>query len=747
MQNAFVPGRLWRIFRRSFSVSPASLFKSAWVALVIWLIALAVGASYASFMFHGRLGDYFGAGIQIFLISSIVLCLFCGFFSSNKSVVPSPQDSPLVILATLATNIVALAPAAMSDETLFMTVVATMMVSSVLTGAFHFLLGYLKISVMMRYFPYPVVGGVLAGIGALLVDGGLTLLIGQDITRHTWLQLFQAEHLIRWLPTALLAFAILLLMRRRKNVLILPLALVLSLGVFSLGQALAASSAPPPLPDERAALPSASEAVLSLSLEALGKADLGLMLSQAGNILVLVVISTFNLLAYLSASELIFQRELNFNRELTVSGGANIVAGLTGGAMTGFPAIAYSTLAHSSGGNGRVINLMLALLFLVTLAFGTAVGNLFPLEIMAGLLFFLGFSFLVDWLADARAQMPITDYVTIVAMMFVIVAFGLGWGILCGILISIIFFVMQYSQINVVRQQFTGVKYRSRIERSIPENRLLRNRGESIQIFRLQGYIFFGTGFQLYRNVRSRIMNSEPGQIRFIVLDFRMVQRLDASSAVDFYKLQQLARMHNIRVVFSDASNFIHSVLIRSFRAKDLDQPKFFQTLDHAMEWCEGKILAESHLSELSHVTVERQFESHTMLRSAEISLLRKYLRRLEVQPGDVILRQGERSDSLFLIESGKVDILLRNEYDHVVRLRSMGAGAIVGEVGFYIHRPRTATIIATKPSVLQILDTDALRKMEAADPLIAATLHNFIACVLSERLTATNHMVEELLE
>ncbi len=747
MQNAFVPGRLWRIARRSFSVSPASFFKSAWVALVIWLIALAVGASYASFMFHGRLEDYFGAGIQIFLISSIVLCLFCGFFSSNKSVVPSPQDSPLVILATLATNIVALAPAAMSDETLFMTVVATMMVSSVLTGAFHFLLGYLKISVMMRYFPYPVVGGVLAGIGALLVDGGLTLLIGQDITRHTWLQLFQAEHLIRWLPTALLAFAILLLMRLRKNVLILPLALVLSLGVFSLGQALAASSAPPPLPDEPAALPNASGVALTLSVETLGKADLGLMLSQAGNILVLVVISTFNLLAYLSASELIFQRELNFNRELTVSGGANIVAGLTGGAMTGFPAIAYSTLTHSSGGNGRVINLMLALLFLFTLAFGTAIGNLFPREIMAGLLFFLGFSFLVDWLADARAQMPITDYVTIVAMMFVIAAFGLGWGILCGILISIIFFVMQYSQINVVRQQFTGVKYRSRIERSILENRLLRTRGESIQIFRLQGYIFFGTGFQLYRHVRSRIMNSEPGQIRFIVLDFRMVQRLDASSAVDFYKLQQLARMHNIRVVFSDASNFIHSVLIRSFRAKDVDQPNFFQTLDHAMEWCEGKILAESHLRELSHVTIERQFESHTMLRSAEISLLRKYLRRLEVQPGDVILRQGERSDSLFLIESGKVDILLRNEYDHVVRLRSMGAGAIVGEVGFYIHRPRTATIIATEPSVLQILDTDALRNMEAADPLIAATLHNFIACVLSERLTATNHMVEELME
>ncbi len=747
MRIEFAPGNLWRIAHQAPSVSPAALVKNIWVALVIWLIALAVGASYARFIFHGRLSDYFTVGIQIFMVSSIVLCLACAFFSSNRSVVPSPQDSPLVVMAAMATNIIALAPATMSDESLFMTVIATMILSSLVIGAFHFILGYLKISILMRYFPYPVVGGVLAGMGALLVEGALSIATGLEVDQGSWHMLFQAEYLFKWLPAATFALAMLRMMRRRKNVIILPLALAVTLGLYSLSQIHAANSAPAAALNEAAIVNTVSAPVLTLGFEVLGKADLGLVLSQVGNIAVLLVISTFNLLAYLSGTELVFQRELNFNREMAVSGGANIAAGLLGGAMAGFHAIAYSTLAHTSGANGRFINLMLVVLFLATMALGNAISNLFPVEIMAGLLFFLGFSFLVDWLVDSRSQMPLADYVTIVAMLIVIVAFGLMWGILCGVLVSIIFFVMQYSQINVVRQQFNGAKYHSRIERSIMENRLLRNHGENIQVFRLQGYIFFGTGYQLYRHIRARIAGAEPGEIRYIVLDFRMVERLDASSAADFHKLQQLSEEKDIRVVFSNVSNLIHAVLIRSFSGNNMPLPLFFPTLDLAMEWCEGKILADSHLDTPSQVSIEKQLDSHTMLHSAEIDLLLKYLKRVEVEDGDVILRQGEHSDSLFLIESGKVDIMLRNENNHVVRLRSMGAGTIVGEVGFYLHRPRTATIIATEPSVLQVLESETLRQMETDDPLVAAMLHNFLACVLSERLSATNHMVEELME
>ena len=737
-----------RLHSSLIALNPVSFFKSAMMASIIWLLALAFGASYSAFMFHGRLADYASAGMQIFLISSIVLCLLCALFSSNSSVVPSPQDSPLVILATMATNMVALAPMGMSDETLFMSIVAAMILSSFIIGIIHFVMGYLNISILMRYFPFPVVGGVLAGMGCLLLKGGLTLITGLELGWANWTLLFSSEYFFSWMPIGVIAFALLLILRRSNNMLILPLAVGLSLVLYFLSQTFAAGMAGMSvLEAAAAAMPSAAPTRPLLSFEVLPKADFGLVLSQWDSMAVLLVISTFNVLVYLSATELIFRRELNFNREMEVAGAANVVSALFGSGMVGFHAVAYSSLAHLSGGNGRVTNGLLALMFLLTLAMGHAIGSLFPTAIMGGLLIFVGFSFLSDWLIDSRSQMPMADTLTIVAMMIVIVAFGLAWGIFCGILICITFFVLQYSQTHVVRQQFTGMKLRSRIERSFLESRLLQTHGEKMQILRLQGYIFFGTGFQLYRSIRSQILNAADGHIHYILLDFRMVQGMDVSSAVDFRKLQHLAETHGIHIAFTNTSEIIRLILTRTFSAADEACPRFFEDLDHALEWCEESILAESHLSDLSHVPLDEQFDSHVMLQSAEIDLLRKYLKRVKVKTGDIIVHQGERSDSMFLIESGRVDIVVTNEYDHDIRLRSMGAGVIVGEVGFYLSRERTASVVATESVILQQLDREALYRMAVDDPHALAILHNFVACTLSERLSSTNHLVEELME
>ena len=730
------------------SVQPLSLFKSLLIALIIWLLALAVGSSFSSFIFQGRLAEYTGAGMQIFLISSVVLCLLCAFFSSNASVVPSPQDSPLVILAAMATNLIAIAPVAMSDEKLFMTVVAAMILSSFIIGVIHFSLGYLKMSIFMRYFPYPVVGGVLAGLGCLMLRGGLNMITDLELSRTSWTQLFSSEYFFSWMPIAVIAFALLLLLRRSGNMFILPLAVVLSLVIYILSQTFAANPASAPVAASvDAALPGNVPARPPHIFEVLRQADLGLVLSQGGDMLALLGISTFNVLIYLSATELLFRRELDFNREMEVSGAANLIAALFGGGMVGFHAVAYSSLTHLSGGNGRVVNVILAVLFLFAMAAGQAISNLFPVPIMGGLLIFLGLSFLADWLADSHSQMPRTDYLTIVAIMIVIVAFGLAWGIFCGILISISFFVLQYSQTHVVRQQFTGSKYRSRIERSLVQSRLLQSHGEKILILRLQGYIFFGTGYQLYRSIRTQILSAAEGHIHYILLDFRMVQGVDVSCAVDFRKLQHLAEASDIHIAFTNSNETIRMILSRAFEAAGEECPSFFEDLDHALEWCEESYLSESHLSELSHVPIDKQFNSHIMLRRTEIDLLQTYMKRVEIEKGETIIHQGEPSDSMFLIESGRVDIMALNDYGHNIRLRSMGAGVIVGEVGFYLSRERSASVIATEDVVLQKLDRDDLHKMEVEAPQTLAILHNFVACTLSERLTSTNHLVEELIE
>ena len=71
----------------------------------------------------------------------------------------------------------------------------------------------------------------------------------------------------------------------------------------------------------------------------------------------------------------------------------------------------------------------------------------------------------------------------------------------------------------------------------------------------------------------------------------------------------------------------------------------------------------------------------------------------------------------------------------------------MIGEVGFYLKQARTASIVVTEAGVLQRLSQDALRNMEESDPHTASALHMFIACALSNRLTTSNRVIQELMD
>lgn len=731
------------------ALRPSNLFSSITVGVVIFLIALLIGTSFSAFIFHGRLAPFVGSGIVVFLVSSIVLNLSCAVFSSDKGVVPSPQDTPVVILGAMTANLVSLAGPAMSDTALFASVVATIVLASLVSGLCFFFIGVLRISNLVRYIPYPVIGGVLAGVGWLLLQGATTVLVGEEASLLSPINLLSSEQLFLWLPVLIPALALVVYLRRSNNVFVLPIVIIAVLLVFFLGQALGLLPEQARLVPEADSLASASDSTLHLLNSALwSQVDISLVLSQAGGIAVVTVFSTLNLLAYSSGIELIVGRELDFNRELTVAGIANLLSGLLGGGLVGYATVAYSTLTHRAGGNGRVVNLVVAFLLILVLLLGTSIITIFPRPILGGVLMFLGLTLLVEWLYDSRRHMPLHDYFIVGMMMLVIAALGLLWGIACGILFSVIFFVLQYSQIHVVRQQFAGDKYRSNTDRSALENRLLQESGERILIFRLQGYIFFGTGFQLYQHVRAHILAGKSREIQFIILDFRLVERVDISTVMDFTKLRHLAKTRGIHVLVTNTSKDIRDVLASGSYSLPVDDiPYVFSDLDHALEWCEDRILADAKLDEIYHVPIADHFGNHAMVRQLEIDRLKRYMVQVEAKVGDYIAHQGDKADAMYFIESGKVDILLANEHGEVVRLRSMGAGTIVGEIGFYLSRERSATIVVTEAGVFYKIDRNSLHQMEENEPQAAVTFHAFISCVLSERLTATNRMVESLMD
>lgn len=65
------------------------------------------------------------------------------------------------------------------------------------------------------------------------------------------------------------------------------------------------------------------------------------------------------------------------------------------------------------------------------------------------------------------------------------------------------------------------------------------------------------------------------------------------------------------------------------------------------------------------------------------------------------IVREGEVSDSVFLIGHGSVDITLTSADGEKIILRSLRSGEMFGEMALFERRPRSATATATEPSAL----------------------------------------------
>ncbi|MFP4098031.1 MAG: EAL domain-containing protein [Alphaproteobacteria bacterium] len=89
-------------------------------------------------------------------------------------------------------------------------------------------------------------------------------------------------------------------------------------------------------------------------------------------------------------------------------------------------------------------------------------------------------------------------------------------------------------------------------------------------------------------------------------------------------------------------------------------------------------------------------------------------------RPGDVIMRQGEVGKNAYIVESGKVEIVITSPSgdEHIIGTR--GPCAMIGEMSLIDNAPRTATIRAVEEcKVLEITKNDFSRRLNNADPVI----------------------------
>ena len=715
------------------------------LGVVIGAIDLPSVISFAILIYSGELAPYAGTGIGLILFGGLIIQVIVGLSSSIPGMIGGPQDSPAAILGLTAIALLAQMPEA-SLETKFITVTAAVMVTSITSGLFFILIGGFRLGRFVRFIPYPVVGGFIAGTGFLLVQGALGVMVGVSPTFSNLGLFLQPGNLIRWIPSVLFGIALVVGSRRFPHYLTIPVLLTITAILFY-GFMFASGMSFAEIQQEGWLLGPFPEGGLwkPINLSLFTRVDWALIAGQAGNIAAIALISIVALLLNSNALELIAKKDIDVNRELISAGVANVIGGFSGSSV-GYQYLGFTAIPFRMNISSRLVPIAAALVTGFVLFFGASLLALIPLLMAAGILLFLGITFLMEWLYDAWFQLPRVDYVLVLVILFVVGAFGFLQGVGVGIFIAIILFVVNYSRIDIVKYSLTGKTYQSSSERPFEHRQLIRQLGERIHILRLHGFVFFGTSQGLVSRVLDRLKDDSLDKLKYLIIDFQHVTALDSSAVFSFVRLKQIAEAHEFHLLLTDLTPDDRTKLQRAGVLEPEEQVNFFQSMDHGMEWCENKLLAEEGGS-----TIIRAGSMHSQLKkllksNEQVEKFIAYLERQEVQEYHIVINKGDPPDSMYFIDSGELTTRLEISKGKFIRLRSQGGGTMVGEMGLFLKQSRTATVVASQSSILYRLTLENYNKMMQEDPELAFLLHQWIGRVLSVRLAENNYTLEALL-
>jgi sulfate permease, SulP family len=692
------------------------------VGIVLALVNALLTTALMSLIFRGDLEHALPVGIAQGILASGVIGLIIALGSSFPGIYAGVQDASAAIIGLSAVAIAGM----LAGSVALNSVVAMMAATSIATGAALLLVGYLGLGETARFVPFPVIGGLLAGTGYLILVGALGILGVESPA-----DLSDPDSVgVLW-PGVVLAGLFFWTTRRSWSSRIYLTILVVGVVGFQLITRLSGLGMDAAF--QRGWLLGPFDGALAPQsvIEAFGQADWALIAGEATSLATILVIIPITLLLYSSALEVETGTGVRMKRELTTTGWANIASGVVGG-PPGYMYMSDSIIVARVIGKSRGPAVVAALSLLTILAIGETILELLPVFVVGGLLLFVGAEFLHEWLWESRQRMSGLDYGLMVGIAVVIATVGFLPGVGTGLVAAIVLFVMRYSRIDVVKHSLTGAEQRSNIERSEPASEYLTEMGQSISILELQGFVFFGTASRILGRIRA-LPPTQP-KLRFIVFDFRRVTGVDSSAVAVFGLIANHCLEHG-RVMILTGMSETASAQFADVVDRYAQLVTVYPDLDHGLAWCEDELLAESDLSSTTGPSLPDGLSD----------AMAEYLVSRTISPGEVLMRQGDPSPGIFLITAGRATVFIEEPDGRALRLRTLLSGTVLGEISLYRGEPCTATVVADSECQVLHLSPERFAELRQMNPAAAAQLHEFVARILAGRVSHANRTIRAL--
>lgn len=719
----------------SASPSPAVLPVMAG-GLVAGLVAAVSSASFAALLFSGSLAPFVGQALGWALLATLAHLLVLAWLCSLPGTLGSSQSLPIAVLAAAmaaAVQAAATPSAAGPPASLLATAAATLVIGTALTGGVLLLLGRAGAGRLARFLPYPVLVGVMASSGWLLAAGALRVLGGPATSPA-------AATGPGAMAAAAAAWALLMVVAHRRHphpattLVMLTLGALLCHGVawwlgwshadlVRAGWVLGVPSAAPPAP--------------LVGQLVVATVDWAAVARAAPLLATVPAVTAIALLMNAAALETASGQPLDLNRELRASGAANLAAALLGG-LPGYHQLGLSSMNLRLGLRQRRIALWAALPCVAALLAGPALLAWLPLPAMGALLLFLALQMVLDALLGSWARLSALERAIVALVVGTTALAGFLAGMTAGLAAAVLLFAVYCARVDPVRHEVSGSAYGSRVARGRDVDDQVRSRAATVHVLQLQGFLFFGIADRLQHRVQARLAATDRPPLRYLVLDCRRVLGSDSSAIHSFWLLAQALEPAGVVLVVAHAAARMRAQLAAAGLGPG-PRCRHVEDLDRGLEWCEEALLIDERSG--SDDTAHTQ-----SIDALSLARLLQRLPSIDLPAGGRLIAQGSTDRDLYILAKGAVSAVRTQPDGTCVRLQTArGSIVVLGEVGFFTGRPRTADVVADTPSVVLHLSREALERLEREEPPLALAVYKYIGLALARRVAHLVAVVDAL--
>jgi glutaminase len=288
-----------------------------------------------------------------------------------------------------------------------------------------------------------------------------------------------------------------------------------------------------------------------------------------------------------------------------------------------------------------------------------------------------------------------------------------------------------------IRLKFTGAELSSNRVRSTEEARALREHGEGIRVYQLQGNLNFTSTEAVIRDLLENITATHQ-----LILDFKRVLTINESSCRLLYEVLLKYSAKGKPVIFTHT---FHVPLLRRYLKARLG--KRFENLFHALddndlalEVFENELLQKYLPTRKSSQPVKAgQYELCTDFSVDELKIFASLLQRRTYSAGEIVIQLGDQAREMFFLARGSVSVLLPQAGNMRRRLATLSAGMIFGEMALIDGAPRSAMILADSAVECDVLSVEDFNELASSHPVIKIKLLKNLSLSLCRRLRKAN--------